>query len=235
MTGPDLTKRAVLESVQAVVFDLDGTLIDSRRDLAAAVNVLREELGLAPLALERVVAMVGRGARVLVERALENAGGAIDLDSSFERFLELYYRRCLDTTGPYAGVPEMLGALAGRYPLAVLTNKPERHTRKILNAQSALTRALAGRRERFRAVVGGDTLQTRKPNPEGLSWIARRLGVPVQQVLYVGDSTVDGETAQAAGAPLVLVRWGFGTEDELEPFDVVLRPADPEELARALS
>ncbi len=232
-----------LVQIRAVVFDLDGTLIDSRRDLASAVNALREELGLAPLSLERVVSMVGWGARVLVERALRDraaggepadAEGSIDVDRAFERFLDLYDRRCLDTTMPYAGVPEMLGALAGRYPMAVLTNKPERSTRKILGAQSGLFHALAGQGARFQAVVGGDTLRTRKPDPEGLRWIARRLGVPVGHVLFVGDSAVDGETARAADVPLALVRWGFGTEEELAPFEPLLRPAKPDELAEVL-
>jgi len=237
VTGPAPAQRAVLESIRAVIFDLDGTLIDSRRDLAAAVNVLREEMGLEPLALERVVSMVGRGARLLVERALTDglAGeGGIDLDAAFERFLELYYRRCLDTTSPYPGVPQMLGALAGKCPMAILTNKPERHTRKILNAQAGLSQALTGQGARFLAVVGGDTLRTCKPDPEGLAWIGRRLDVPAERILLVGDSAVDGETAQAAGTPLALVRWGFGTDEELAPFEPVLRPAKPGELAEAL-
>lgn len=212
----------------AIVFDLDGTLVDSRHDLAAAVNALRRDLGVAPLTEDRVVGMTGRGARVLVEQALEDVPGAeVDGEEGcLQRFLDLYFERCLETTRPYDGVREMLAALAGRVPLAVLTNKPERHARKILDGLDLL----GGTGARFEELIGGDTLATRKPDPEGLLHVARRLAEPIERILYVGDSAIDGETARAAGAPLALVTWGLGTEEELRPFEALLRPNTPAEL-----
>lgn len=211
------------------MFDLDGTLVDSRHDLAGAINVLRGELGAAPLPVEGVVAMVGRGARVLVARALEDVlptSESEPFDRAFSRFLDLYFERCLVATRPYDGVREMLTALAGRVPLAILTNKPERHTLKVLSGLELL----AGTGAQFEQVIGGDTLTTRKPDPEGLLLVARRLGTPIERVLYVGDSAVDAETAVAAGASLALVTWGYGTAEELEPFTPALRPETPVEL-----
>ena len=239
MTGPVPDSRAALDSVRAVVFDLDGTLIDSRRDLARAVNVLREEMDLRPLGVERVVSFVGHGVKRLVERALEDGSegfdpAGFDPDRAVARFLEIYYGRCLETTVPYPGVPEMLARLDEGFPLALLTNKPERHTRKILARLDGLVRALGERGSRLRAVIGGDTLATRKPDPEGLLRIAGELGLPVERVLMVGDSAIDGATARAAGAPLALVRWGFGSDEELAAFEPVLRLATPGELVSAL-
>lgn len=215
-----------------LVFDLDGTLVDSRRDLAAAVNALRAELGFEPLPVGRIVGMIGRGARVLVQRALADRwgdsapGAAVRLDRAFERFLDLYFERCLDETRPYDGVPEMLAALAERFPLAVLTNKPERHSLEVLEGLSLAAW--------FRSVVGGDTVATRKPDPAGLLLLAERLGAQIGRTLFVGDSATDGETAKAAGAPLALVSWGFGAAEELDRFPAALRPTAPQELSAAL-
>ncbi|MFP3940383.1 MAG: HAD-IA family hydrolase [Thermoanaerobaculia bacterium] len=204
------------------MFDLDGTLVDSRRDLAASVNAVRRELGLEPLPVERVVAFVGEGARKLVRRSLPETVDGAPFESAFERFLECYYHRCLEETRTYSGIEGLLDALAGRYPLAVLTNKPERHTRKIL-AGLGLCRWL-------RFAVGGDSLAARKPDPVPLLETARRLGAEPSRVLLVGDSSTDAETARNAGVPAVLVRWGFGRPEELDAFDAVLRPTHPREI-----
>ncbi|MGD2114685.1 MAG: HAD-IA family hydrolase [Acidobacteriota bacterium] len=222
--------------IDSIVFDLDGTLIDSRRDLAGAVNALRRELGLAELSVDRIVTMVGRGARVLVQQALEADSEGLHVplhegfdeivDRAFERFLALYLERCLEETRPYDGVPEMLHALAARFPLALLTNKPERHTRRILAGLG-----LAGF---FRDVLGGDTLGTRKPDPEGLRLLAGRLGTPPDRTLFVGDSAVDAETARAAGTPYALVPWGYGGPGDLADDEPDLRPETPGDLVAAL-
>lgn len=210
----------------AIAFDLDGTLVDSRHDLASAVNVVRGELGLEPLPLERVVAFVGHGARVLVRRSLPATVAGDDFEAAFGRFLELYYERCLDETRPYPGVEAMLEALAERFPLAVVTNKPERHTRKVLEG--------LGLARRLRFALGGDSLAARKPEPEPLLEAARRLGVEPARLLYVGDSAIDGETAARAGAPAALVAWGFGSAEELVEHPAVARPESPEALVRFL-
>ena len=192
----------------AIVFDLDGTLIDSRRDLATAVNRTRADLDLAPLTVERVEGMVGEGARALVARALGDAAGSTaGLDRALEIFRLHYHACCLETTRAYPGIAELLRDLASRRPLAVLTNKPEGPTRKILEH--------LGLAAAFRLVVGGDTLAARKPHPAGLRHIAAQLGVAVASLVLVGDSRFDAEAAAAAGCRAILVEWGYGRSDEL--------------------
>jgi phosphoglycolate phosphatase len=206
-----------------IVFDLDGTLVDSRRDLATAVNATRQALALAPLPVEEVTAMVGEGARTLVRRALppEVAGEAFE--GAFATFLDRYWEVCLDATEAYPGIRDALAYLAGRFPLAVLTNKPERHSRRILEGLG-----LAGY---FETVVGGDTLASRKPDPAGLLAIALRWRVAARELVLVGDSHVDAETARAAGAEPVLVAWGFGRAGATD--DGVARLTSPVDIVRA--
>jgi phosphoglycolate phosphatase len=191
----------------ALVFDLDGTLVDSRRDLAAAVNRTRRDYGLDPLPLEEVVRRVGYGAAHLVRRATEEVG-AERMHEALRRFFGHYERRLLDTTHPYPGVESMLETLATRYPLAILTNKPEGFARAVL-AGLDLAR-------HFHHVLGGDSVSTPKPDPEGLRELARRFDVSVGELLLVGDSRVDADTARAANAPFAFVTWGFADAEERE-------------------
>jgi phosphoglycolate phosphatase len=193
-----------------VVFDLDGTLIDSRRDLTTAVNRMRGELGLAPLTVEQVVTMVGEGARRLVERALGPGFSAAEVDRALAGYLRHYRAVCLDTTRAYPGVPELLAALAERTPLALLSNKGEALSRTILE---------------------GLGLAQRKPDPAGLLLIAERLGVAADRLLLVGDTWVDAETAKAAGCPFVLVEWGFPRPPGVEAITASVRAATVAELA----
>jgi phosphoglycolate phosphatase len=211
----------------ALVFDLDGTLIDSRRDITTAVNRMRAGLGLSPLALEQVVTMVGEGARLLVERALGPGFTPGEVDRALARYLEHYRDVCLETTHPYPGVEEMLAVLARRYPLALLSNKGEALSRKILDG--------LGLSSLFREILGGDTLPTRKPDPSGLLLVADRLGVPAGKLLLVGDTWVDAETAKNAGSPFALVEWGFPRPPNLNGVRADLRVARAEELTAALS
>lgn len=195
---------ASLAAPAALVFDLDGTLVDSRQDIASAVDALRGELGLPPLGVERVTAMVGEGARVLVDRALLDATSLSplpDLDWAVARYLELYAARCLATTELYPGIRALLDALPGHLPLAVLTNKPTAPSVRLLE--------FLGLAERFQVVVAGDSLPQRKPDPAGLRLAADRLGVTPQATWLIGDSLIDVATARAAGASVVAVSWGF--------------------------
>ncbi|HLF57989.1 MAG TPA: phosphoglycolate phosphatase [Thermoanaerobaculia bacterium] len=188
-------------AIRAVAFDLDGTLVDSRLDLAEAVNRTRGGLGFEPLAVASVVGMVGEGARNLVRRALGDAPEPALFERAFAAFLNHYDEVCLDRTRPFPGVEALLERLAARLPLAVVTNKPERFSRRIVDH--------LGWKERFRVLVGGDSLPTRKPDPGGLRHAADRLGTSIEGLLFVGDSRIDAQTAVAAGAPLVLAVWGF--------------------------
>ena len=211
----------------AIVFDLDGTLIDSRQDITTAVNRMREELGLPPLQLEQVVTMVGEGARKLVERALGPDFSWEEIDRALGRYLVYYWEVCLETTRAYPGVPEMLASLGRHYPLALLSNKGEALSRKVLEGLG-----LAGH---FREILGGDSLPTRKPDPAGLRLLARKLGIPVRRLLLVGDTWVDAETAKNAGCPFALVEWGFPRPPRLNMVEADLRAVRAEELMTALA
>jgi phosphoglycolate phosphatase len=185
-----------------VVFDLDGTLIDSRRDLADAANALIAERGGSPLPVDAIAGMVGEGAALLVRRALASAGAGVDLERDLARFLDLYADRMLDHTTLYGGTREMLSSTGRRAQLAVLTNKPQRHTDAILRGLD-----IAGC---FQWVIGGDSAFGRKPDPRGLQHLMAVAGAGPDDTLMVGDSAIDLRTARAAGVRACLVRYGFG-------------------------
>ena len=184
----------------AVVFDLDGTLVDSAADLASAASALAVAFGGRPLARDEVVAMVGEGAAVLVGRVLTAAGLDPGLPGALARFLALYDARLLDTTRLYPGVLDALDSLDPLVTLAVLTNKPRQPAERILDG--------LGIRGRFVELVGGDGPWPRKPDPAALS--ALRLPAGGGPTVLVGDSAVDAETARRAGVPFVLAAYGFG-------------------------
>jgi phosphoglycolate phosphatase len=184
-----------------IVFDLDGTLIDSQRDIADSVNALLEEYGKSPLSLDTVAAMVGDGASVLVRRVCAAVG--IAPRDALPRFLAHYDQRLTVHTRPYDGIPEALAALRSRgHVLAVLTNKPQRATTTILER--------LGLAAAFIEAVGGDTPVGRKPDPAGLLQIVAAAGAAIESTVLVGDSPVDLETARRAGIRVCLARYGFG-------------------------
>lgn len=185
-----------------VVFDLDGTLVDSSRDLANATNALLAERGGRFLSDAEVTRMVGEGAAVLVRRALLAGGLDPAAPGALDRFLELYDERLLEHTRPYVGIPEALAALEGRTRLAVLTNKPSRATNRVLEG--------LGLRRYFDAVIGGDTSFGRKPDPAALHHLIAAAAATPDTTLVVGDSAIDLETARRAGARICLARYGFG-------------------------
>ena len=206
--------------IRLAVFDLDGTLVDSQRDLANAANALVIELGGEPLPEATVATMVGEGAAVLVRRVLSAAQLDPATPDALQRFLELYDERLVEHTIPYEGVVGMLETLSARMPLAVLTNKPQRATDRLLDTLE-LSR-------HFRLVIGGDTPHGRKPNPAGLLRICADLHVPATDVVLVGDSPIDLQTARNARTQLLLVSYGFGfrfAADELTAVRVAPTPA----------
>lgn len=190
------------------VFDLDGTLVDSRFDLVSAVNATLAHRGLAALPEDIVVSHIGDGAEDLIRRSLEAAGmpgpeirdGFAD---TMRWFLDYYGEHCLDRTVLYPGALELLDDLAARgRPLAVLTNKPEKPTLKILEHLGILAR--------FRAVVPGDGPLGRKPDPTGLAYILRNVNASPQESVLVGDSLQDLRTARAAGTSFLAFLGGLG-------------------------
>ncbi len=214
--------------VSAVVFDLDGTLVDSRPDIATAVNRMRAELVLPALDMPAVGAMMGGGSRVLARRALADAAvlGAADFERAHGSFLEHYAAVCTAATRPYEGVAELLAGCMRRWPLALLTNKPMAMTRALVEA--------LGWAGCFRTVVGGDTLPYRKPDGRSLMAVATGLAVAPAEVLLVGDSRIDAETANAAGAAFVWVEWGYAAEADRRGLASGLSARTPAALARFL-
>ena len=190
--------------IRLYVFDLDGTLVDSLRDLADSANQLVVECGGTPLPLDAIGRMVGEGAATLVARFFQAAGIERPPDA-LERFLAIYDTRLLNFTREYAGISETLTALQARASLAVLTNKPIGATRRILGGLELLPFFHED------AVIGGDdrTLK-RKPEPDGLLHLCNRAGVAPSEAMLVGDSLVDWETARNATAKIALARYGFG-------------------------
>jgi phosphoglycolate phosphatase len=182
-----------------VVFDLDGTLIDSAQDLALSVSEMVQAFGAPPLTHDEVVAMVGEGAPVLVARALARVGLPPDTPGALERFLAIYDRRLLDHTAPYDGIHEVLAILLSTGPLAVLTNKPTAPNETLLRQ--------LGLRGYFSAVIGGDGPYPPKPHPDGLRALMQQAPGPT---VMVGDLPADFRTAAAAGCPFVLAAYGFG-------------------------
>jgi phosphoglycolate phosphatase len=185
-----------------IVFDLDGTLVDSRLDLANSVNEMVASRGAAPLSIDAITGMIGEGARLLVERALAATRLEQAVEPALRQFLDIYERRMLECTRCYDGIEAMLEALDSIAPLAVLTNKPLGPTEQILRG--------LGLRPRFREVHGGDGPLPRKPEPDGLLFLSRQFGATPSRTLMVGDSLVDARTAQSAGTRCCLVGYGFG-------------------------
>ncbi len=185
-----------------LVFDLDGTLVDSTRDLAAATNAAlqRAAPGAPEVPLEAVVRFVGEGARVLIERSLRYARLDLAADDVLPSFLDCYGARLLDTTRLYPGVAEALDALAAR-TLAVLTNKPGPFSRTILEG--------LGVAARFARIWGAGDVAERKPSPSGLLQLAAELEARRDETLMIGDSVTDVATARAAGIAVVGVAWGL--------------------------
>jgi phosphoglycolate phosphatase len=185
-----------------VAFDLDGTLVDSRRDLAESANALVAELGGQVLTEDAIGRMVGEGAGLLVRRALAAAGLDEHHPGALARFLDIYDRRLLNHTRLYPGILDAVRRAKACARVTVLTNKPLGPTRRILQAL-----ALDGL---FDEVVGGDGPLPRKPDPAALLAMMATAGAQGTHTLLVGDSAFDRETARRAGAKCCLVSYGFG-------------------------
>lgn len=186
----------------AVLFDLDGTVIDSAPDLAGAANEMRKARGLADVPYERLRAMVGSGARGLVGEAFGVGPGDDGFEALRLEFLDRYEQRMTKHTRVFEQVAPLLHALEEQgVPWGIVTNKPARYA-------EPLVRAL-GLHERMAVLIGGDTTPHAKPHPEPLLEAARRLQVDPTRCLYVGDDLRDVQAGHAAGMRTVAVTWGY--------------------------
>jgi phosphoglycolate phosphatase len=198
-----------------LVFDLDGTLVDSSRDIAASVNAALKRVApsAAEIPLAQILSFVGEGARVLVERSLQHAGLSLPADEVLPVYIECYAGRLLDTTLLYPGMAEALDALRGP-TLAVLTNKPGDFSRRILDG--------LGVADRFACVLGAGDVLSRKPDPAGLFRLMADAQAARDETWMVGDSATDVAVARAAGVRAAGVTWGF--------HPAALRAASPDRL-----
>jgi phosphoglycolate phosphatase len=190
-----------------LIFDLDGTLIDTVPDLSNALNEVLREHGYPPLAPRQVQAMVGDGIPALVDRGFAARGAEPAVAAAaLPRFLEIYEANAANLSRPYPGVPETLAALRRRgYRTAVCTNKDQRATIAVLQAL-----ALAGL---FDGIAGGDRFAVRKPDPGHLLGLIAELGGSAARAAMIGDNENDAAAAHAAAIPLVLMRYGYARVD----------------------
>jgi len=200
--------------VQALVFDLDGTLIDSKLDLALAIDATLKHMGHGSLPHELIYSFVGAGAATLVRRALGDTVTDAEAEEGHRFFLAYYREHMLDNTVTYPGVREALEKLA-HHPMAVLTNKPVRFSQKILEG--------LGIASYFRYVYGGNSFESKKPDPEGMNILLRDFQLMPREAMLVGDSDVDVRTARNAGTWSCGVSYGLGLESlRAHPPDLML-------------
>ena len=201
------------------IFDLDGTLIDSKLDLAHAVNATRAHMGEPPLEHELVYSYVGSGAPVLIRRAFPGASEE-QITAALQYFLDYYRDHMLDYTVLYPGVRETLEKLDnGARRLAVLTNKPVRISAAILDGLNI--------GQHFFRVYGGNSFEQKKPNPVGIETLLRETGARKEHTVMVGDSAVDIRTARNAGISCCGVTYGFQPESLSEdPPDFLIERMD---------
>jgi phosphoglycolate phosphatase len=203
-----------LSSVRALIFDLDGTLIDSKQDLIRSVNAMLVEMGRETLHEDTISGYIGHGAPQLIGRALGNGAAEEERERALKFFLKHYEEHKLDSTCAYPGVLEGLEELRG-FSMAVLTNKPVRVSVRILEG--------LGLGKYFRTVYGGNSFETKKPDPLGAKKILEEFGAAAGEAMLIGDSEVDVQTARNAGTLAATVNYGFGTHDrEAFPADIYL-------------
>src|ERR1017187_6461264 len=214
--------------VRLLVFDLDGTLIDSRLDLFHSVNAMLRHIGRPELDGDVIASYVGDGAPALVRRALADTDDEAFLRGALEHFLGSYRMPKLDPTQVYEGIPEGLAGLASsngvQRQMAVLSNKPVNPSRLIVQA--------LGLGDFFVEVYGGNSFTTKKPDPLGVQTILQETGITAAQALMIGDSSIDVLTGQNAGLWTCGVTYGFAphTLKEVMPDVVVERPVELGEL-----
>lgn len=198
----------ITKNFDAVFFDLDGTLVNSVEDIAAAVNHVRIHLRLDPLPLTQVGSYVGDGVHALMERALQTKN-VTRIEEAISLWKPYYEKHCVESTLLYEGILPLLEALsASGIPLAVITNKPSKPSHIILEG--------LGIASYFQVVVGGDTTAKRKPDSEPVHYAANKINVKTSRILLVGDSPNDVLSARNAEAKSCGVTWGIGALNHLQ-------------------
>src|SRR5579872_6833911 len=193
--------QKALAEMEFLIFDLDGTLVDSELDLAISVNAVLGQMGKEQLSTERIASYVGQGVTVLVNRVLGAGASEEEVERGVAMFLEFYRQHMLDHTLPYPGVREALDGLRSM-KMAVLTNKPVRFSRDML--------AGLGLAPYFMRVYGGNSFENKKPDPVGVFKLMSEAGVPPSQTLMIGDSISDVLAGRNAGVWTCGVSYGFG-------------------------
>jgi phosphoglycolate phosphatase len=210
----DRELQKTFRAVRVLVFDLDGTLIDSALDLALSVAVTLEFMNRPAIPHEIIYSYVGNGAPTLIRKALGPYASEEDCQRGLEHFLGYYREHMLDNTVTYPGVREGLAALA-HFPMAVLTNKPVRFSEKILDGLG-----LSGY---FKFVYGGNSFERKKPDPMGMQLLLADFGVAPHEAMMIGDSEVDVQTARNANTWACGVTYGLGSDRLVQhPPDVLL-------------
>lgn len=209
----------------AVIFDLDGTLLDTLEDLADSVNVTLEYMNYPKRTLEEIRSFVGNGMRQLINCAVPSGIPEAKIEDAFDYFCKYYFAHCNEKTKPYSGIPELLNELVRRnYKLAIVSNKRDEAVKELCRLYFSMIEVTAGDKPG----------RNRKPAPDGVEYVLKQLDCEKNEAVYVGDSEIDILTAGNTGIDCISVTWGFRTERELLDNGAVNLISEPNELLRLL-
>jgi phosphoglycolate phosphatase len=195
-----------MKNVEFMIFDLDGTLINSKVDIANALNLIMKEFGYGPFSLEEVVSFIGGGVRNLIRKAMGTQRRELE-DKAYDAFLLYYSNHLLDNTMLYPSVKDLLKSLNGKKK-AVITNKPEDLSIRVLEGLNI--------RSHFSLVLGGDSLKLKKPFPEPLLKAMMEVNAESEKTIMIGDSPIDIEAGKRAGVATCGVTYGYSSREELK-------------------
>lgn len=211
-----------MKKYDAIIFDMDGTLLNTLDDLAAAVNYAMRKMKMPERSIEEVRAFVGNGVRRLMERSVPNGTANPAFEEAFQAFREYYGGHCNDKTGAYEGVAELLRELQREgYAMAIVSNKLDSAVKELSDIYFEGI---------IKTAIGETEWTAKKPAPDMVYQALKELGIPVERAVYVGDSDVDIMTAKNAGLPCISVLWGFRDKEFLLAHGAVRFAGTPDEL-----